>query len=519
MFKCIAYGLMILVVIGFPQLSAPAGAASSDGRVLVKKGIDQYNAGRLDRALETFQQAEKIFGESLAVPYYRGLIYLKKGDREKAVVQWRRYVAMAPQDEKTLDMRKQITLLLQRAAKAYARDAVARQKELLGRPVVEDTVAVAAFKNLGSDTLAPLGKGMAAMVIADLSQFEELKVVEREKLQALLAEMKLGTSGLVNEKNAPKVGKLLQAKYVTSGSLADPQAETLLIASVLFDAGRNATAGTRGADGELAKFYELEKEIACGIAVDLGQNCARAPEAFNTIHTKNIAALEAYSYGLDYADEEKYDEARAMFQKAVEEDPQFDLARAALLATPPAAMLLLTESQMISSASAGAPSAAAASTTAAVSVGSGGVGIGTTVAVAGGVVVAGGAAAMVAGGSDDNGNDTPEMDLNGRWQGVWSDPAGDSGSFTLQLFQEGQSVGGEAVVDGTDCISTAGVDGSCIDSRMTLNLTSASAEATLNAQTTSDSEMRGDITFTSGACAGSAIQVSAQKTGGAIVEW
>ncbi len=512
--------LLVFFNLNSAEFFSLAVAASTGGKPLVQKGIDQYNTGQLDRALDTLRQAEASFPESIAIPYYKGLIYLKRGEREMAISHWRRYVAMAPQDEETQALRQRVTLLLHTAAKEYAKKAVAEESGMLNRPVDEDTVAVTAFKNLGSDSLAPLGKGMAAMIIADLSLFEDLKVVEREKLAALLAEMRLGGSGLVNEKSAPKVGKLLRARYVTSGSLANSQAESLQIASILFDAERGASAGGQNISGELAKFYELEKVIACGIVSDLGRNCNLAPKDFKKIHTRSLAALEAYSYGLDYLDQEKYDEARNMFQKAVAEDPQFELARMALWATPAAAMLLLTEAQIISSASASAPPAAATSATAAVSTGAGGVSIGTTAAVTGGVVVAGGAVAAVVS-RDDSGNDSPspQVDLNGQWRGVWSDPSGNSGEFVLQLSQDGDTLTGETSITETDCITTASVSGQCSNDQLSLNINSTAAGATLSAQTASNSEMEGSLAFTSGACAGSAIQVSAQKTGGAVVEW
>jgi hypothetical protein len=111
------------------------------------------------------------------------------------------------------------------------------------------------------------------------------------------------------------------------------------------------------------------------------------------------------------------------------------------------------------------------------------------------------------------------MDLNGQWRGVWNDQSEQNGGFVLQLSQDGENLGGEAVITGTDCISTASIDGSCGNGRIILNLTAGVAGATLTAQTTSESEMAGDLEFTSGDCAGSAVQVSAQKTGGAVVEW
>lgn len=47
--------------------------------------------------------------------------------------------------------------------------------------------------------------------------------------------MSLGTSGLVDQKTALKVGKLLKSKHITTGSLADLEKENLQIVSVVVD--------------------------------------------------------------------------------------------------------------------------------------------------------------------------------------------------------------------------------------------------------------------------------------------
>ncbi len=241
---------------------------------------------------------------------------------------------MDPKSEDSMKIRKYLTLLIREEAVEYAKQAVANEADLLRGPVADNTVAVTTFNNLGSENLGPLGKGMAAMLIHDLAQVPDLQVVERIKLQTLLKEMNLGTSGLVDQKIVPKVGKLLKAKHVTTGNLVDLEKENLQIASALFDTEQIESISTQEAQGAMKRFYDLEKEIACSIIEDLGRDCSKMPGAFGKIHTKSLAALTSFSVGLDYLDQEKYDEAREEFQKALDEDPKFDLAKEALVFTP-----------------------------------------------------------------------------------------------------------------------------------------------------------------------------------------
>jgi tetratricopeptide (TPR) repeat protein len=391
-----------------PRAEETVKLSKKEKKKLVEQGVDQYKKGERAQAKKTLEQAKAVFPANYAVPYYLGLIYLEEGQRSAAIAEWQQYVLMDTKSENSLKIRKHLTLLLREEAKESAKQALANEASLLQGPADENTVAISAFKNLGSENLGPLGKGMAALLIHDLSQVPDLQVVERVKLQALLQEMNLGTSGLVDPKTAPKLGKLLKARHVTTGNLADIEEENMQIASALVDAEQMESINTQEAQGALKKFYDLEKEIACEIIEDLGRDCNKMPGAFGKIHTKSLAALTAFGVGLNYLDQENYDDAREAFQKALDEDPKFDLAEQALMDTPVAAMLLMGTSETISGLSASGFSSAAAGSAVV-----GGVGIGTTAAVV--AAIAGGAAAAASGGggssggssSGDTGSDLP----------------------------------------------------------------------------------------------------------------
>ena len=96
--------------------------------------------------------------------------------------------------------------------KDWAKKAIQQEKALTSQGVTStpNSIAVLSFNNRsGQNKLTPLQKGLAVMLITDLVKVEQLRVVERVKIQALLDELELGSSGLVNTKTAPRVGKLL----------------------------------------------------------------------------------------------------------------------------------------------------------------------------------------------------------------------------------------------------------------------------------------------------------------------
>ena len=70
------------------------------------------------------------------------------------------------------------------------------------------TVAISYFDNTsGTKEYDPLSKGLADMLITDLSNVKSLKIVEREKLESLLKEIELGDGKFINP-NTPFVSSI-----------------------------------------------------------------------------------------------------------------------------------------------------------------------------------------------------------------------------------------------------------------------------------------------------------------------
>ncbi|MCD6262151.1 MAG: hypothetical protein J7J52_03915 [Deltaproteobacteria bacterium] len=76
-------------------------------------------------------------------------------------------------------------------------------------------MAIFYFTNrTGNENLSVLEKGLAVMLISDLSQIEGLQVLERIRLQTLLDELNLSVSDLVDSQTTVRMGKLMGAKYL-----------------------------------------------------------------------------------------------------------------------------------------------------------------------------------------------------------------------------------------------------------------------------------------------------------------
>src|SRR5713226_8771648 len=93
-------------------------------------------------------------------------------------------------------------------------------------PDTRPGIAVLAFDNSGSygqakENFDALEKGIAGMMISELSANPAARVVEREQSQKLVEEQNLGTAGRVDPQTAAKVGKLVGARFVVLGTFID----------------------------------------------------------------------------------------------------------------------------------------------------------------------------------------------------------------------------------------------------------------------------------------------------------
>src|SRR5665647_2880155 len=81
------------------------------------------------------------------------------------------------------------------------------------------TIAISYFDNSSGDAkYNALSKGIADMLITDLSKVKGITIVEREKLEKLIGEIKLGQSKYFDPATAQKLGKGLGAQNILTGS-------------------------------------------------------------------------------------------------------------------------------------------------------------------------------------------------------------------------------------------------------------------------------------------------------------
>jgi curli biogenesis system outer membrane secretion channel CsgG len=210
------------------------------------------------------------------------------------------------------------------------------------------TVAVLYFDNYtGRTDYDPIGRGIASMMISDLSSVEEIQFVERERVQDLETEMEASHSKYYDSTTAIRMGRIVSAEYVITGALTALQPNIRIDTRVI----RVATGEivkTAQVTGKEDKFFDLEKELANKLIDGLG--IALSPEEQQQLaeqQEKNridaMSTMLNYSQGLALMRQKNYVAAAPKLQSALSASPNSALVEEALQEVEKAAAAKLLE--------------------------------------------------------------------------------------------------------------------------------------------------------------------------------
>ena len=188
-------------------------------------------------------------------------------------------------------------------------------------------VAISYFDNTsGTEEYNPLSKGLADMLITDLSNIKSLKIVEREKLETLLKEIELGDSKFIDPNTAQKLGKGLGAGYMLTGSFLI-MGETMRIDARLVDVGTGEISMAEEITGEKDTFFELEKNLVNKIIATLNIDLSKTESRkVKKVQTESFESFNNYSSSIDAFDKGEYEKSKEFMEKAANLDEDFDLA-------------------------------------------------------------------------------------------------------------------------------------------------------------------------------------------------
>ncbi|WP_224363046.1 CsgG/HfaB family protein [Hyalangium versicolor] len=209
------------------------------------------------------------------------------------------------------------------------------------------TVAVLYFgyggKNLEMEVLK---KGLAQMLISDLSDLGAAQLVERDRLQEILDELKLGQSSKFDQATVARIGQLVGARYLVMGDYFDTQMDktSLLVMSArVVEVKTGTILRAHSARGNADEFLSLEQKLAQDIHKVLEGLAAQSPEPSKppasepsktpgssqpSRKARKLTAQTAlrYSRALDAKDRKDVETAKQELSLVLKEQPDFVLA-------------------------------------------------------------------------------------------------------------------------------------------------------------------------------------------------
>lgn len=211
---------------------------------------------------------------------------------------------------------------------------------LLAQDDMRPTVAVLPFVNsaIGASNaeLAPLSKGIADLLLTEMAQNPAIRMVERENIVKLLDEQNLARDGRVDDATAARIGKLLGAKHMVTGTFVTDRSGTMVITLKSIDSETGRIEWTHMDRDKTDNFLALVSKL--GGAANSGLKLpALTPQARQSAEAKAekqkgvpFQAVMLYSRAISAQDAGNKAEAIQLFNQALEKFPNFEDAKTAV---------------------------------------------------------------------------------------------------------------------------------------------------------------------------------------------
>ncbi|HWR81762.1 MAG TPA: tetratricopeptide repeat protein [Candidatus Deferrimicrobium sp.] len=294
-------------------------------------GVAYYEKGDLAKAEDALKQASGIRPDA-RTHLFLGLLYEKGQDYTRAIDAYSAALGLQPRGKQAAAIRAHLDRLISRKIESDIAVALKNESQINPNSIPENTIAVGNFdaSHLPPE-LAPIARGLAEFTSIDLAKVEALTVLERLKLDMLLHELQLGTTGYVDPASAPRLGLLMGTRKLVTGTVVGIGDEGLKLDGAIVNTTDGATARPEGSEGQLKKFFKVQKEFVLKIIDELGITLSAAErDSIMEVPTESYLAFLAYCRGLDYRSQGMYSSAEQEFRKAVEIDGNFQQAETQL---------------------------------------------------------------------------------------------------------------------------------------------------------------------------------------------
>jgi len=285
---------------------------------------------------QSYNSAAKIFETVLAQDptYGKAAFFLAMcrealGQEEEAIDVYQSYRTLSSDDPYRYFMFGRLDWINQMHVRRELQKALQSEDIRRFDEFPESSVAVTYFLNLSDNPeWAPLQKGLAELLVRDLSCIPNLTVVSRSLLNSLMIELGLNPMSVREPEVQQRIARLLGVRYLIRGSYLITNDLKMTMDAEIVAADNNSIASTMNFDGNIARFFKIEKELAMRISDFYGIFMTdQQRNELLEIPTEDMAAFVSYCQGLDAMDQNAFTMAQNYFHQAVKYDGDFMEAR------------------------------------------------------------------------------------------------------------------------------------------------------------------------------------------------
>ena len=183
-------------------------------------------------------------------------------------------------------------------------------------------LAVLPFKNLEKNKETDwLSGGFSEVLTADLIQYTDLYIVERSQLAKVLGEVSLAQAGVTEDRQAVEVGKMLEAGSLLMGSYKVGKEKGMLTMR-LVDAQDAKILGSVTGDVHPDNLFKDARKLMLKLFDDLGWSDTSFDEDIVVAHSPKTETVRDLMKARLLMGT-KSNEAKALFAKAIREDPKY----------------------------------------------------------------------------------------------------------------------------------------------------------------------------------------------------
>ena len=196
------------------------------------------------------------------------------------------------------------------------------KKDIINTPEIEKSIAVLPFKNESNDsTNLYFVNGLMESALNNLQKIEDLRVISRTSVEKYRK----------TDKGIPEIAEELHVNYLVEGS-GQRVGNQVLLNIQLIEASTDTPIWMEQYNREVEDIFGLQNDVAKKIADAI--RAVVTPSEIEQIEKKPTKNLLAYDYYLQALDPyylrttESLEKAIPLFEKAIEQDPEFALAYA-----------------------------------------------------------------------------------------------------------------------------------------------------------------------------------------------